>query len=103
MTAATSIPETVSFNLDESTFTATINKQPIELSPEEFMILKLIEEANGSIVHVHEISNYMKGPKRNDSMFINSLVKSLKQKLGKTGRMIEAILGVGYRLKSPHS
>ena len=84
---------------DEHT-SAIIDGAEVILSPDEYAILKLIKQADGAIVHMHQIRNTFEHHRKSDAFLLNKTVNNLKRKLGKGGSIIESILGIGYRIKT---
>ena len=87
------------FELCDEHTSAIIDGAEVTLSPDEYAILKLIKQADGAIVHMHQIRNAFEHHRKSDALFLNKTVNNLKHKLGKGGKIIESILGIGYRLR----
>ena len=99
VTTAKDTPPHEALELCDETTSALIDGAEVLLSPDEFAILKLIKQANGAIVHIHQIRNAFENHRKSDVLLLNKTINDLKQKLGKSGKIIESILGIGYRLK----
>ena len=81
-------------------FEATINGEPIKLSGTEFRILTLLAGKPGRVFTRAQIIAAVHGD--NCAVTDRSVdvhVFWLRQKLGTTGRLIEAVRGVGYRFR----
>jgi DNA-binding response OmpR family regulator len=88
-----------SIEMQDETSKAVVGGNEVDLSEDEYLILKLIKQAEGAIVHMHQIRSYIDNQRKNDAASLNLTVNGLKRKLGKAGRGIESILGIGYRLR----
>lgn len=89
----------VSAEFNEEVLEVTIENRPLSLSKEEYTILKLIKEAEGAIVYLYETKEAIEYTGSDSDMFLNQTVNTLKHKLGRSGKEIEKILGIGFRLK----
>lgn len=86
--------------IDEARHQATLDGQPLELTPTEWGLLAALAAAPGRVFSRYELVNRVRGYEFDGyERTIDSHVKNLRHKLGTGGsRVVETVLGVGYRL-----
>ena len=86
--------------IDQEGRTVTVDGKPIELSLREYELLNyLIENANIALSRDKILNNVWNYDYYGDSRTIDSHIKKIRHKLGKKGRYIETIRGVGYKFE----
>jgi len=79
-------------------YEVTVDDQPIALTPTEFGILKLLAKRPGWVFSRQQIIDEVRGY---DYMItprsIDVQVFSLRKKMGKAGKKVETVRGIGYR------
>ena len=79
-----------------------LDSQPITLTRTEYRLLALLAERAGEIVPreilLMDIWGY--GPEVR-TRTVGTHIQRLRKKLGKVGRSIETVMGVGYRFRPP--
>jgi DNA-binding response OmpR family regulator len=86
--------------IDEARHQATLDGQPLDLTPTEWGLLAALAAAPGRVFSRYELVNRVRGYEFDGyERTIDSHVKNLRHKLGADGaRVVETVLGVGYRL-----
>jgi two-component system phosphate regulon response regulator PhoB len=86
--------------IDDGTREAKVNNRPVKLTPSEFEILRLLADNAGRAVSRREISRAIHGPNHSSSeRAVDVQVVGLRKGLGKYGKRIETVRGVGYRMR----
>lgn len=81
--------------------TVTVDKKPVELSLREYELLKfLMENENVALSRDKILNTVWKFDFYGDSRTIDSHIKKVRHKLGKKGKHIETIRGIGYKFCS---
>ncbi len=76
-----------------------IDGQPVPLTWREFEVLRLLAQERGRVVRRGALLGLLLGaPDAASPRLIDTYVKSIRKKLGRAGRLIETVRGVGYRL-----
>ncbi len=89
--------------LDAAAHTCTVAGQPVELTPTEFSLLRILCEAGGSVVSTEELFRRL-WPEEYYTKATSTItvhVRHLREKLGDTGaepQYIKTVWGVGYKL-----
>jgi len=87
-------------SIDLQKFEVKVEDQPVDLTTTEFRILQILAERKGWVFSRSQILNSLWGE---DKIVIDRTVdvhiKHLREKLGKAGRFIKNIRGIGYTLK----
>lgn len=87
--------------LDAQQHRASIDEQPVELSPHEFTLLSLLMRNPGRTFHRSYLLDTIWGNDYEGSgRTVDTAVVRLRKKLGQMGEAIETVWGIGYRLKS---
>lgn len=81
--------------------TVIVDKKPVELSLREYELLKfLMENENVALSRDKILNTVWKFDFYGDSRTIDSHIKKVRHKLGKKGKHIETIRGIGYKFCS---
>lgn len=86
--------------IDEDGRTVSVDGKPVEMSLREYELLKYLVE-NESIALSREkiLNNVWNYDYYGDSRTIDSHIKKIRHKLGKKGKYIETIRGIGYKFE----
>ncbi|MBD3333049.1 response regulator [candidate division GN15 bacterium] len=77
-----------------------VNNRTVKLTPSEFEILRLLADNVGRAVSRREISRAIHGTHHSSSeRAVDVQVVGLRKSLGKYGKRIETVRGVGYRMR----
>ena len=86
--------------MDLNTYEVTVNGKEVKLRPKEFELLKLFLEREGELLERKFLSETVLGYEFfGKARTIDAHIKNLRKKLGRAGKKIETIVGIGYRLK----
>lgn len=86
--------------LDAEGRTVKVDGKPIDLSLREYELLKyLLENENIALSRDKILNNVWNYDYYGDSRTIDSHIKKIRHKLGKKGKYIETIRGVGYKFE----
>lgn len=86
--------------VDYGSYSATINKKPVDLTPKEFELLGFLLKRKGRVVTRAVISENVWGIEfTNSTRTIDVHIDTLRKKLGKFGSCIESLKGIGYRFE----
>ena len=86
--------------IDESGRTVTVDGKKIDLSLREYELLKyLLENEKVALSRDKILNNVWNYDYYGDSRTIDSHIKKIRHKLGKKGRYIETIRGIGYKFE----
>lgn len=87
-------------SIDLQKFEVKVEDQPVDLTATEFKILQILAERKGWVFSRTQILNSLWGE---DKIVIDRTVdvhiKHLREKLGRAGKFIKNIRGIGYTLK----
>ncbi len=85
--------------LDESRRQVTVSGQSCELTYKEFELLKLLMNYSGIVVPRNQILDKVWGSDfEGESRTLDMHIKTLRQKLGKKGKLIQTVRNVGYTM-----
>ena len=85
--------------IDPNRFEVTVGGRKADLTTTEFKILSILAERRGWVFSRDEILNRLWGDEKSVlDRTIDVHVTNLRKKLGKAGRLIENVRGVGYKL-----
>ncbi len=85
--------------LNDSEHIVTVNQEPISLTAKEFKLLKLFLQHPGKVLSRDRIlSDIWDMDYLGESRTVDMHIKTLRKKLGESGKLIETVIGVGYRL-----
>ena len=86
--------------IDEQGRTVTVDGKPIDLSLREYELLKyLLDNEKIALSRDKILNNVWNYDYYGDSRTIDSHIKKIRHKLGKKGKYIETIRGVGYKFE----
>ena len=86
--------------IDSEGRTVKVDGKPIELSLREYELLKyLVDNANIALSRDKILNNVWNYDYYGDSRTIDSHIKKIRHKLGKKGKYIETMRGVGYKFE----
>ena len=86
--------------IDEIGRTVTVDGKPIELSLREYELLKyLLDNEKVALSREKILNNVWNYDYYGDSRTSDSHIKKIRHKLGKKGRYIETIRGIGYKFE----
>ena len=86
--------------IDEEGRTVTVDGKQIELSLREYELLKyLVDNENIALSRDKILNNVWNYDYYGDSRTIDSHIKKIRHKLGKKGKYIETMRGVGYKFQ----
>ena len=87
-----------SLSLDEQRHEVRLDGQVLPLTLREFRLLSLLLQERGRVLTRDELLNRLWGYSFDgESRTVDVHIRSLRQKLGSAGAMIETVRGVGYR------
>lgn len=85
-------------NLQKHTVTA--GEMPVVLTLKEFEVLKMLMQNNGMVFTREQLLQQVWGYSfEGETRTVDVHIRTLRQKLGSSGEMIETVRGVGYRAK----
>ena len=86
--------------IDSEGRTVSIDGKPIEMSLREYELLKyLVDNENIALSRDKILNNVWNYDYYGDSRTIDSHIKKIRHKLGKKGRYIQTIRGIGYKFE----
>ena len=86
--------------IDQEGRTVKVDGKPIDLSLREYELLKyLLDNENIAISRDKILNNVWNNDYYGDSRTIDSHIKKIRHKLGKKGKYIETIRGIGYKFE----
>lgn len=86
--------------IDPDGRTVTVDGKPIEMSLREYELLKyLVDNENIALSRDKILNNVWNYDYYGDSRTIDSHIKKIRHKLGKKGKYIETMRGVGYKFE----
>lgn len=86
--------------IDQEGRTVTVDGKPIDLSLREYELLKyLLDNENIALSRDKILNNVWNYDYYGDSRTIDSHIKKIRHKLGKKGKYIETMRGVGYKFE----
>ncbi|MFZ5800050.1 MAG: response regulator transcription factor [Candidatus Omnitrophota bacterium] len=78
----------------------TVNGKEVKLTAMEFKLLSILMERNGRVQSRDRLLSDVWGIEAEIyTRTVDTHIKRLREKLGKAGRLIETVVGVGYRFK----
>lgn len=88
--------------VDPARHQVRVNDQPVALTYKEFLLLRLLLEAGGTVLTRTVLMNkvWNLAPER-ENRTLDVHIRTLRAKLGEAGKYIETVRGVGYRLQAP--
>ena len=86
--------------IDSEGRTVSVDGKPIELSLREYELLKyLLDNENVALSREKILNNVWNYDYYGDSRTIDSHIKKIRHKLGKKGKYIETVRGIGYKFE----
>ena len=86
--------------LNDQKHTVTVKGEKVALTFKEFEMLKLFMSHPGVVYSRDKLLSEIWGSEYlGESRTVDMHIKTLRQKLGKAGKLIETVIGVGYRLE----
>ena len=86
--------------IDPEGRTVTVDGKPIEMSLREYELLKyLVDNENIALSRDKILNNVWNYDYYGDSRTIDSHIKKIRHKLGKKGKYIETVRGIGYKFE----
>lgn len=86
--------------IDDKARTVTVDKKNIEMSLREYELLKYLMDNSGIALSRDKIlNNVWNYDYYGDSRTIDSHIKKIRHKLGKKGKYIKTIRGIGYKFE----
>lgn len=86
--------------IDQEGRTVKVNGKPIDLSLREYELLKyLLDNENIALSRDKILNNVWNYDYYGDSRTIDSHIKKIRHKLGKKGKYIETVRGIGYKFE----
>ena len=86
--------------IDPEGRTVTVDGKPVEMSLREYELLKyLVDNQNIALSRDKILNNVWNYDYYGDSRTIDSHIKKIRHKLGKKGKYIETMRGVGYKFE----
>ena len=86
--------------IDDQGRTVTVDGKPVDLSLREYELLKyLLDNEKIALSRDKILNNVWNYDYYGDSRTIDSHIKKIRHKLGKKGKYIETIRGVGYKFE----
>ncbi len=82
--------------LDPATRLVTVDDEPVELAPREFILLEHLLAANGAVVSKEELLDQIWGTTVERTNVVEVYIGYLRRKLGKD--RIDTVRGAGYRI-----
>ena len=96
----TEIKDYAGIEIDKEGRTVKVDGKPIELSLREYeLLIYLIENENIALSRDKILNNVWNYDYYGDSRTIDSHIKKIRHKLGKKGKYIETMRGVGYKFE----
>lgn len=87
--------------LNEKEHKVYIGEEPVSLTVKEFEMLKLFLKNPGAVFSREVLLSKVWGQDfLGESRTVDMHIKNLRHKLGKEGKMIHTVIGVGYRLEA---
>ncbi|MCD8155125.1 MAG: response regulator transcription factor [Clostridiales bacterium] len=77
----------------------TVNKEPVSLTLKEYEMLCLLLKNSGTVLSRTQLLNQIWGYEFDgESRTVDVHVRTLRQKLGRAGEIVETVRGVGYKI-----
>ncbi len=86
-----------SLTLDTVSNKFSINEQPLELSPREYLVLELLLQRKGRVVFKNDLLEHLSTLERDmSSNALDIVVHRLRKKLDQSGCVIQTVKGLGF-------
>lgn len=77
----------------------TVNKEPVSLTLKEYEMLCLLLKNSGMVLSRTQLLNQIWGYEFDgESRTVDVHIRTLRQKLGEAGDLIETVRGIGYKM-----
>lgn len=77
----------------------TVNKEPVILTLKEYEILCLLLKNSGTVLSRNQLLNQIWGYEfEGESRTVDVHIRTLRQKLGEAGELVETVRGIGYKI-----
>ena len=91
---------TDALKLDLNKYKVFVEKRPVDLTTTEFRILHLLSEKPGWVYSREQIMDYLWGDEKAIlDRTIDVHIRNLRKKLGKAGKHIKNVRGIGYKFE----
>ncbi len=84
--------------VDSEKHTVKVGDEAVSLSFKEYSILLMLLEAKGKVVGREELLSHIWGEYYGESRTLDVHIRTLRQKLGESGSLIQTVKKVGYRI-----
>ena len=89
-------------SLDERAHTVCVSGQPVQLTLKEYQLLTLLMKNQGAVLTRDVLLENIWGyGSESETRTVDVHIRTLRQKLGDGGALIETVRGVGYMLEVP--
>jgi len=87
-----------SMEIDVDRFEVRVNGGLVSMTPTEFQILRTLAQKPGRVFRRSELLRGKMGASYSDERTVDAHVRTIRQKLGEDGELVETVRGMGYRL-----
>ena len=84
--------------IDEERFEVRVNGEAVQMTPTEFQILQTLAKKPGRVFRRSELLRGPSGASFSDERTVDAHVRSIRQKLGSDGELVQTVRGKGYRI-----
>jgi DNA-binding response OmpR family regulator len=84
--------------IDEERFEIRLNGEVVKMTPTEFQILQTLAKKPGRVFRRSELLRGPSGSSYSDERTVDAHVRSIRQKLGVDGDLVQTVRGMGYRI-----
>ena len=82
-----------------SRYVVTVNQEPVSLTLKEYEMLCLLLKNSGIVLSRTQLLNQIWGYEFDgESRTVDVHIRTLRQKLGEAGDLIETVRGIGYKM-----
>ena len=90
-------------SIDERAHTVCVSGRDVQLTLKEYQLLVLLMKNQGAVLTRDVLLENIWGyGSESETRTVDVHIRTLRQKLGDSGALIETVRGVGYRLEVPH-
>jgi len=89
--------------IDEERFEIRLNGATVKMTPTEFQILQLLAKKPGRVFRRSELLRGPSGASFSEERTVDAHVRSIRQKLGSDGELVQTVRGMGYRIVDERS
>lgn len=94
-----SIETSQGFFIDDSLHKVFVGEQDLGLTQTEFKIFRSLIDSGGGVIARHNLAESVLGTLNVTIRAIDVHVCTMRKKLGRLGRMVETVRGIGYRFR----